>query len=690
MIKKILIANRGEIACRIIKTAKKMNIKTVAVYSEADKQADFVKLADESYLIGPSSPNESYLVIKKIIDIAKKSKSDAIHPGYGFLSENYNFVKALEKEKIKFIGPNKNAITKMGDKIESKNLATKLKLNVIPGHTEAIKDPKKAIKIAEKIGFPVLLKASAGGGGKGMRIVENRNELEVNLKAAQSEALNSFGDDRVFIEKFITNPRHIEIQILCDKHGNQIHLGERECSIQRRYQKVIEECPSSFVDEKLRNEMAEQALKLAKEVKYDSAGTVEFVVDGEKNFYFLEMNTRLQVEHPVTELVTGVDLVEQMINCADGKKLNLKQKDISLKGWSVESRIYAEDPLKDFLPSIGRIIEYHEPQQTSLNEVVRNDTGVSSGSDISIFYDPMIAKLCTWGKTREISINRMELALDKFLLEGIDHNIPFLSSIIGSQRFKSGDLTTSFIEDEYPNGFKGLSANENENWIFSSLFLVFHLSEIRKDFYFDEGFSLDWQVQIQNKLNSTVKNTYNFKIKQPSKNNVEFYVKPLPLKEIKGMKKGYIKVDIKKDYSNKLVASYLEMFNDNDGSIMLSNKINYRIKYINPSIELNYRGVNIEALVLPKHIADLSKYMKPIKIIDKSNLLLCPMPGKLLKVMVEEQEIVEEGQTLCVIEAMKMENTLVAQKNCTIKSINFIEGDTLSVDQTIMEFIFEK
>jgi propionyl-CoA carboxylase alpha chain len=400
MIKKILIANRGEIACRIIRTAKKMNIKTVAVYSDADKQADFVKQADESYFIGPSSPNKSYLVIKKIIEIAKKSKSDAIHPGYGFLSENYNFVKALEKEKIKFIGPNKYAITKMGDKIESKNLATKLKLNVIPGHTEAIKDPKKAIKIAEKIGYPILLKASAGGGGKGMRIVESSNELEVNLKAAQSEALNSFGDDRVFIEKYITNPRHIEIQILCDKHGNQIHLGERECSIQRRYQKVIEECPSSFVDEDLRNAMAKQALKLAKEVKYDSAGTVEFVVDSNKNFYFLEMNTRLQVEHPVTELVTGVDLVEQMINCADGKKLNLKQKDISLNGWSVESRIYAEDPLKDFLPSIGRIIEYHEPQQMLENEIVRNDTGVSSGSDISIYYDPMISKLAVHSSTR--------------------------------------------------------------------------------------------------------------------------------------------------------------------------------------------------------------------------------------------------------------------------------------------------
>ena len=453
MIKKILIANRGEIACRIIRTAKKMNIKTVAVYSDADKQADFVKQADESYFIGPSSPNESYLVIKKIIEIAKKSKSDAIHPGYGFLSENYNFVKALEKEKIKFIGPNKYAITKMGDKIESKNLATKLKLNVIPGHTEAIKDPKKAIKIAEKIGYPILLKASAGGGGKGMRIVESSNELEVNLKAAQSEALNSFGDDRVFIEKYITNPRHIEIQILCDKHGNQIHLGERECSIQRRYQKVIEECPSPFVDEDLRNAMAKQALKLAKEVKYDSAGTVEFVVDGNKNFYFLEMNTRLQVEHPVTELVTGVDLVEQMINCADGKKLNLKQKDISLNGWSVESRIYAEDPLKDFLPSIGRIIEYHEPQQMLENEIVRNDTGVSSGSDISIYYDPMISKLAVHSSTRIKAIDSMINALQQYYITGVDHNIAFLISTLKNKDFKSGNISTNFIKENYPKGY---------------------------------------------------------------------------------------------------------------------------------------------------------------------------------------------------------------------------------------------
>ncbi|MDB9915552.1 acetyl/propionyl/methylcrotonyl-CoA carboxylase subunit alpha [Alphaproteobacteria bacterium] len=692
MFKKILIANRGEIACRIIKTAKKMNIQTVAVYSDADRSAEHVRMADEAVYLGPSPANESYLKSEFIIQACLDQKCEALHPGYGFLSENSNFADALEKAGIVFIGPSKSAIASMGDKIESKKIAKSAGVNTVPGYIGVIENKEKAIKIADDIGYPVMIKASAGGGGKGMRIAFSTDQVADSFERATSEAINSFGDKRVFIEKFITEPRHIEIQVLADNYGNTIYLGERECSIQRRNQKVIEEAPSPFLDEKTRKAMGQQAIKLSEIVNYSSAGTVEFIVDKNKNFYFLEMNTRLQVEHPVTELITGLDLVEEMIKIAYGQKLELTQEDIQLNGSAIESRIYAENPYKGFLPSIGRLTKYNPPLEKKHDDgtVTRNDTGVKEGDEVSIFYDPMIAKLCTWGKTREISINRMESALDKFLLEGIDNNIPFLSSIIGSQRFKSGDLTTSFIEDEYPNGFKGLSANESENWIFSSLFLVFHLSDIRKDFYFDEGFSLDWQVQIQNKLNSTVKNTYNFKIKQPSKNNVEFYVKPLPLKEIKGMKKGYIKVDIKKDYSNKLVTSYLEMFNENDGSLMLSNKINYRIKYINPSIELNYRGVNIEALVLPKHIADLSKYMKPIKIIDKSNLLLCPMPGKLLKVMVEEQEIVEEGQTLCVIEAMKMENTLVAQKNCTIKSINFIEGDTLSVDQTIMEFIFEK
>ena len=385
MIRKILIANRGEIACRVIKTAKKLKIKTVAVYSDADKDALFVKQADESYYLGGSQPSESYLDADKIISIAKKSKSDAIHPGYGFLSENAPFVNRLKKENIKFIGPNPMAIKKMGDKIESKNLAIKLKLNVIPGHTAPVKNASEALKISKKIGFPVLLKASAGGGGKGMRIVRKDRELEENFIAAKSESKKSFGDDRVFIEKYIEQPRHIEIQILCDKHGNQIHLGERECSIQRRYQKVIEECPSPFVDEDMRSEMASQALILAKEVKYDSAGTVEFVVDSKKNFYFLEMNTRLQVEHPVTELVTGIDLVEQMILSADNKKLAIQQEDIKLNGWSVESRIYAEDPTKDFLPSIGRVTRYIEPKKIEKDyEVIRNDTGISPGSEVSL------------------------------------------------------------------------------------------------------------------------------------------------------------------------------------------------------------------------------------------------------------------------------------------------------------------
>ena len=658
MIKKILIANRGEIACRIIKTAKKMNIKTVAVYSEADKQADFVKLADESYLIGPSSPNESYLVIKKIIDIAKKSKSDAIHPGYGFLSENYNFVKALEKEKIKFIGPNKNAITKMGDKIESKNLATKLKLNVIPGHTEAIKDPKKAIKIAEKIGFPVLLKASAGGGGKGMRIVENRNELEVNLKAAQSEALNSFGDDRVFIEKFITNPRHIEIQILCDKHGNQIHLGERECSIQRRYQKVIEECPSSFVDEKLRNEMAEQALKLAKEVKYDSAGTVEFVVDGEKNFYFLEMNTRLQVEHPVTELVTGVDLVEQMINCADGKKLNLKQKDISLKGWSVESRIYAEDPLKDFLPSIGRIIEYHEPQQTSLNEVVRNDTGVSSGSDISIFYDPMISKLAVHASTRLKAIESMINALQQYYITGVDHNIAFLISTLKNKDFKNGNITTNFIKKNYP---KGYSHNYGLN---KSLINKFHHAAI---------FIYKKINKKNNSSNFSViseKTLSNFKVKLDNINGDNALMTLID-------KTKEITLSSKWKINQKIMSLNIE----DELCFIKVNKIHNFNQY-----SLTIEDCSLKLVVTPDKNYDLFAYMPEIKLEDLSKKLISPMPGLIKSVGVKKGQLVKQGEELVVIEAMKMENILKSEKDCTVDDIFIEESSSVSTDEVLMTF----
>jgi len=657
MIKKILIANRGEIACRIIRTAKKMNIKTVAVYSDADKQADFVKQADESYFIGPSSPNESYLVIKKIIEIAKKSKSDAIHPGYGFLSENYNFVKALEKEKIKFIGPNKYAITKMGDKIESKNLATKLKLNVIPGHTEAIKDPKKAIKIAEKIGYPILLKASAGGGGKGMRIVESSNELEVNLKAAQSEALNSFGDDRVFIEKYITNPRHIEIQILCDKHGNQIHLGERECSIQRRYQKVIEECPSPFVDEDLRNAMAKQALKLAKEVKYDSAGTVEFVVDGNKNFYFLEMNTRLQVEHPVTELVTGVDLVEQMINCADGKKLNLKQKDISLNGWSVESRIYAEDPLKDFLPSIGRIIEYHEPQQMLENEIVRNDTGVSSGSDISIYYDPMISKLAVHSSTRIKAIDSMINALQQYYITGVDHNIAFLISTLKNKDFKSGNISTNFIKENYPKGY-----NYNHG-INKSLINRFQ----------------QVAVFIYKKLNTSV-DTHKISVisdKSSATFDTEIDKASASLSITLNSKNKETHITSKWKINEKIMFINI----DNELFFIKINKIHNFNKY-----SLTIEDCSLDLLVTPEKNQSLFDYMPEIKIEDLSKKLISPMPGLIKSVGVKKGQLVKRGEELVIIEAMKMENILKSEKDCTIEDVFIEEGSNVSTDEVLMTF----
>jgi len=657
MIKKILIANRGEIACRIIKTAKKMKIKTVAVYSDADRQADFVKQADESYYIGPSSPSESYLVIKKIIEVAKKSKSDAIHPGYGFLSENYNFVKALEKEKIKFIGPNKNAIIKMGDKIESKNLANKLKLNIIPGHTEAIKDPKKAIKIAEKIGFPVLLKASAGGGGKGMRIVENRKELEPNLKAAQGEALNSFGDDRVFIEKYITNPRHIEIQILCDKHGNQIHLGERECSIQRRYQKVIEECPSPFLDEELRNAMAEQALKLAKEVKYDSAGTVEFVVDDQKNFYFLEMNTRLQVEHPVTELVTGVDLVEQMINCADGKKLNIRQKDIKLNGWSIESRIYAEDPLKDFLPSIGRIIEYEEPTNFNVNEIIRNDTGVSSGSDISIYYDPMISKLAVHAETRLKSIDLMINALQQYYITGVDHNIAFLISTLKNNDFKSGNISTNFIKENYP---KGYSSNFGLN---KSLMNKFNMAA----------------VYVYSKLNKFKGNNISVSSKKRSFD--------YQLKEEKMLEDGYlIRLG---DKRNDFVIS--SSWKNNEKVMCL--KIDEELCFVkvNEIKNFNQFSFTIEDCTLnltlsSTQIKKLFAYMPATKVEDLSKKLISPMPGLVKSISIKKGQLIKQGQELIVIEAMKMENILKSEKECIVDDVLIKEGSSVSTDEVLITF----
>jgi len=690
MFKKILIANRGEIACRVIKTAKKMNIKTVAVYSDADRYAEHVRMADESVYLGKSPASESYLKTELIIQACKDKKCDALHPGYGFLSENANFAEALDKAGIVFIGPSKKAIASMGDKIESKKIAKAAEINTVPGYIGVIQNKEKAVQIADEIGYPVMIKASAGGGGKGMRIAFSRDEVADGFERATSEAINSFGDERIFIEKFITEPRHIEIQVLADKHGNTIYLGERECSIQRRNQKVIEEAPSPFLDEVTRKKMGNQAVQLAEKVGYSSAGTVEFIVDKNKNFYFLEMNTRLQVEHPVTELITGIDLVEQMICIAYGEKLKITQDKIVLNGSAIESRIYAENPYKNFLPSIGRLTKYHPPQEKTHDDgsITRNDTGVREGDEVSMFYDPMIAKLCSWGKTREISIERMESALDKFLLEGIDHNIPFLSSILGSKRFKSGDLTTSFIEDEYPNGFHGRVLDKNEEWILSTLFLAYHLSELSEDFLIDNGISEEWEVQIKNKNIASETINFQFKIKKSLISRHEIYIKPLPLKNVPGIINDYIKINLQKNYVTKLVTANIKLFDTNKKSI--PELILCRINNTVPNLELSYRGITLSALILPKHVANYHKYMKPIKIIDKSNLLLCPMPGKLIKLLVKEGDTVEEGQALCVVEAMKMENTLLAEKKCMINKIKFRQGDIVSVDETIMEFNFEK
>src|SRR3982075_2563163 len=458
MFKRILIANRGEIACRVIKTARRLGIETVAVYSEADQDALHGEMADEAVPIGPPAAAESYLVIDKIIDACKRTAAEAVHPGYGFLSEREAFPKALAKAGIVFIGPNPRAIAAMGDKIESKKAAAKAKVSTVPGHLGVIADEKHAVKIADEIGYPVMIKASAGGGGKGMRIAHSKAEVAEGFTRARSEAKSSFGDDRVFIEKFIVDPRHIEIQVLGDKHGNVIHLGERECTIQRRNQKVVEEAPSPLLDAATRKKMGEQAVALAKAVGYDSAGTVEFVAGQDKSFYFLEMNTRLQVEHPVTELVTGVDLVEQMIRVAAGEKLKLKQSDVKLSGWAVETRIYAEDPVRNFMPSIGRLVHYRPPAETSIGGVtVRNDTGVYEGGEISLYYDPMIAKLVTHAPTRKAAIAAQSDALDAFTIEGFRHNISFLSALMQHARWQAGKLSTAFLAEEFPDGFRPLA-----------------------------------------------------------------------------------------------------------------------------------------------------------------------------------------------------------------------------------------
>ena len=629
-----------------------MGIKTVAIYSDADESALHADLADEAISIGGSSSSESYLVIEKIIAACKESKADAVHPGYGFLSENEEFAKALEKNKIAFIGPNRKAIVSMGDKIKSKKIAEEANVNVIPGYTKAIKDEKEAVEIAKEIGYPVMLKASAGGGGKGMRVVRNDDECIDGFTRAKNESQASFGDDRIFAEKFITEPHHIEIQILADKKSNAIFLGERECSIQRRHQKVIEEAPSPFINDQTRQEMGRQAIALAKAVDYESAGTVEFIVDKDQNFYFLEMNTRLQVEHPVTEMVTGIDLVEQMIKIAFGEELEIKQNDITTNGWAIESRVYAEDPYRDFMPSIGRLSKYLTPEHT---ETVRVDTGIREGSEVSMFYDPMIAKLITHGENRDSAIENMTNAIDQYVIDGLSHNLNFLSSIMQNKTFRSGYTTTDFIEQEYSDGFQGEAINEKEYEIYASILSgCYMLDQMKLDPFYEN------------------EKKYVIKFEDKSIDNI-----------------------IQKDGDGFLVQINNNQYHlslsmqSNDPRVICSiddQKMVLQIRKRLPRYELVHKGKVALALISEQRLADLNELM-PKKIPqDMSKFLLSPMPGLLIKVCVDEGQEVKAGEELAVVEAMKMENSLRASKDLKIKSILGSEGDNLSVDQKILEF----
>jgi propionyl-CoA carboxylase alpha chain len=664
MFKRILIANRGEIACRIIKTARRMGISTVAVYSEADRNALHVEMADAAVPIGPPPAAQSYLVIDKIVAACKSSGAEAVHPGYGFLSERAAFAEALAKAGIVFIGPNPKAIAAMGDKIESKRAAAAANVATVPGHLGVIEDDKQAEKIADEIGYPVMIKASAGGGGKGMRIAHSRAELKEGFARARSEAKSSFGDDRVFIEKFITDPRHVEIQVLGDKHGHVIYLGERECSIQRRNQKVIEESPSPLLDEKTRKTMGEQAVALAKAVGYDSAGTVEFVAGQDKSFYFLEMNTRLQVEHPVTELVTGIDLVEQMIRVAAGEPLALKQGDIKLDGWAVESRIYAEDPYRNFAPSIGRLVRYRPPAEGEHDGVtVRNDTGVTEGGEISLYYDPMIAKLVTHAKTRTAAIDAQADALDAFTIEGIRHNIPFLAAIMQHPRWREGKLSTGFIAEEFTGGFERTPpTGAMARTIAAVAAAIDHVLGERKR-------------RISGQLNTAL----------TRERRRAIWLGP-----------DEIQADIEHDGAGIAAtfedgARHLLHSRWTPGTPVWVGTVDgapaaMHVRPVPNGFELAYRGHEVKAFVYTEREARYARLMPVKTLSDSGKAVRCPMPGLVISVAVTQGQEVKAGETLAVVEAMKMENILRAERDGTIKTIRVKPGDSVAVDAVIMEF----
>jgi len=675
MFKRILIANRGEIACRIIKTARKMGISTVAVYSDADRDALHVEMADEAVHIGPPAAAESYLVIDKILAACRQTGAQAVHPGYGFLSEREAFPRALEKAGIVFIGPNPGAIAAMGDKIESKKAAAAAKVSTVPGHLGVIEDETHAVKIADEIGYPVMIKASAGGGGKGMRIAYSQSEVAEGFARSKSEAKSSFGDDRMFIEKFIVDPRHIEIQVLGDKHGNVIYLGERECSIQRRNQKVIEEAPSPLLDEATRRKMGEQAVSLAKAVGYDSAGTVEFVAGQDRSFFFLEMNTRLQVEHPVTELITGIDLVEQMIRVAAGEKLKLKQSDVKLTGWAVESRVYAEDPTRNFLPSTGRLTTYRPPAESEHDGItVRNDTGVYEGGEISIWYDPMIAKLVTHAATREAAIDAQAQALDAFAIEGIRHNIPFLTALMAHPRWRAAKLSTGFIAEEFKDGFHNPSPQGESAKILAAVAVAIdHKLGSRKR-------------QISGQLTGrTVTRATSRRIWLDTK---EYTVDVLEEGADATLVPNGSGACLTVRYDDEPIALRSDW---KPGEPVWSGMVNGRpvavqVRPVSNGFQLSWRGTLAKAQVYTAPEAEYARLM-PVKVAaDTGKKVLCPMPGLVKSIAVVEGQEIKAGETLAVVEAMKMENVLRAERDGTVKKLHAKPGDSLAVDAVIMEF----
>ena len=665
MFDKILIANRGEIACRIIKTARRMGIATVAVHSDADRGALHVRMADEAVHIGPSPAAQSYIVIDKIMQAVRETGAEAVHPGYGFLSENRQFAAALEAAGVAFIGPPSSAIEQMGDKITSKKIARAAGVSTVPGHMGLIDDADHAARIAGEIGYPVMIKASAGGGGKGMRIAWNDAEAREGFQSSKNEAAASFGDDRIFIEKFVTQPRHIEIQVLGDQHGNIVYLHERECSIQRRNQKVIEEAPSPFLDAATRKAMGEQACALARAVGYTSAGTVEFIVDGSRNFYFLEMNTRLQVEHPVTELITGVDLVEQMIRVAAGQPLPFRQKDLHINGWAIESRLYAEDPYRNFLPSIGRLTRYRPPVEgPTATGIVRNDTGVFEGGEISMFYDPMIAKLCTWAPTRAEAIEEMRLALDTFEVEGIGHNLPFCAAVMDHPRFVSGNISTAFIAEEFAGGFVGTTLDPvTLRRVAAGLAAMNRVSEIRRSRIsgtmdnHTRKVGDDWVVSLQGE-------SLALRIAaDPDGATVHF-----------------------PDGSHHRVTSGWTPGQPLARLMVDGTPLVMKVAKIPSGFRVRLRGADLRAHVRTPRAAELATLMLEKTPPDTSRFLLCPMPGLVVSIAVAAGDEVQEGQALATVEAMKMENILRAERRGVVKQVNAQAGASLRVDDVIMEF----